>query len=110
MTTQAQADPERERGDDPMVGRRAWIRVDHAKIMDDEQYEGRYQVQITGHNLKMAISPPRIEVGGVPLENISFEGEGKIITGTLVRQPEDNRVVVDYGFARHAGVLSREGR
>jgi hypothetical protein len=86
--------------DDPMEGRKPWIRVDKAQIVEDPSTSGGYRVQIYGHNLKMAISPPRITVAGVPLENLSFESGGKTITGTLSRKPESDEVIVDYGFAR----------
>jgi len=86
-------------GKHPMAGRRPWIRLDGAEVA--KATEGDYPIAVTihGHNLKMAISPPRIEIGGVPLENISFEDGGKTIRGILSRMPEDDRVLVDYGFA-----------
>ena len=92
--------PQRKQPDDPMEGRKPWIRVDEAQIVEDPRSPGAYRVQISGHNLKMAISPPRITVAGIPLENQSFEPGGKTITGTLSRKPGSDEVIVDYGFAR----------
>jgi hypothetical protein len=96
------------RRDDPMAGRRAWIRVDGAEIAEDREEYGTYRVRITGHNLRLIISPPRIEVGGVRLEQVTFDKDGKTISGTLPSKPEGDRVVVDYGFARDEGELEWE--
>jgi hypothetical protein len=84
---------------DPMEGRRPWIRVDDARIEEDTERSGRYRVTISGHNLKMAISPPRIQVGGVDLRDVTFDPGGKQVTGTLPEKPESDEVTVDYGFA-----------
>jgi hypothetical protein len=84
---------------DPMAGRRPWIRLDGATIAERPDRAGAFQVRITGHNLKMAISPPRILIGGVELTSLSFDPEGKAITGTLSKKPESDQVTVDYGFA-----------
>ena len=85
---------------DPREGRRPWIRVDGARIDKDPDRSGRYRVTISGNNLKMAIAPPRIVVGGVQLRDVAFDPAGKQITGTLARKPKSDEVVVDYGFAR----------
>ena len=86
--------------EDPMAGRRPWIRVDGADLRPDPDREGHYDVRIRGHNLRMAISPPRIEIGGVALRDLSFAEDGTAIRGTLARKPENDQVIVDYGFAR----------
>jgi hypothetical protein len=84
---------------DPLEGRRPWIRLDAARIEEDTEHPGYYRVTISGHNLKMAISPPRILVGGVELTDVRFDPGGKQITGTLAKKPESDEVTVDYGFA-----------
>jgi hypothetical protein len=98
--------PEYKEQPDPMRGRRPWIRVDGAQAVEDREHSGQFEVRISGHNLKMAISPPRVEVGGVPLEHIVFEESGKVITGRLSRRPPGDRVIVDYGFASGETKLS----
>lgn len=99
MTTSNERNKPRPPGD-PLEGRRPWIRLDEAQIEEDPERSGQYRVTISGHNLKMAISPPRISVGGVELENLSFDPGGKHITGTLPKKPESDEVTVDYGFAK----------
>ncbi|WP_026555109.1 hypothetical protein [Arthrobacter sp. 35W] len=79
-------------------GRRAWIRVDKAAA-SPATTRGVYDVAITGVNLHMAVVPPRIMVGGVPLQQLSFEPGGRRITGVLRGAPEGGSVSVDYGFA-----------
>ena len=96
--------------DDPLEGRRPWIRVDDARITEAKGGpQGRWDVTISGHNLKMAVSPPRITVGGVPLMRPVFEPSGKLITGTLTEEPATDEVVVDYGFATGATKVTRSG-
>jgi hypothetical protein len=90
----------RDPAPDPMAGRKPGIRIDDVTIREMPEYRGCYQVRISGHNLRMAISPPRIEVGGVPLEDLTFDKDGRAVSGTLACKPESERVVVDYGFAR----------
>jgi hypothetical protein len=43
---------------------------------------------------------PIITVGALPLENVRFVGDGKAIEGTLSREPNGSRVVVDYDVTR----------
>jgi hypothetical protein len=83
--TDQSADDQNQR-DDPMAGRRPWIRVEGADLTADPKHEGGYEVRIRGHNLRMAISPPRIEIGGVALRHLSFADDGTAIRGTL--EPE----------------------
>lgn len=59
-----------------------------------------YAVVIEGFNLYGAISPPKVTVGGIPLEHPEFYPNGRFIRGKLSRKPQSDRVVVDYGFAR----------
>jgi len=59
-----------------------------------------YAAVIEGFNLHMAIAPPRVTVGGVLLERMQFQRDGRVIRGVLPRKPRGGRVVVDYGFAR----------
>ena len=95
-----QQGPETDQRDDPMAGRRPWIRVDSADLREDPKRAGAYEVRIRGHNLRMAISPPRIEIGGVPLRRLSFDEDGTEIRGALEQKPENEHVIVDFGFAR----------
>jgi hypothetical protein len=105
-----QQSPQAPQRDDPMAGRRPWIRVDSADLKEDPRHEGAYEVRIRGHNLRMAISPPRIEIGGVPLRHLSFDDDGTEIRGILEQKPENEQVIVDFGFARDETRLSaREG-
>ena len=97
----------KKRSGDPMEGRRPWIRVDEARIAEDPRLAGGYRVSISGRNLMMAVSPPRIRVGGVELDDLEFDPSGKQITGTLSRKPESDDVTVDYGFARGDTTLNR---
>jgi hypothetical protein len=87
-------------------GRRAWIRIDKATA-SPASTRGVYDLVITGVNLHMAVVPPRILVGGVPLQQLSFEPGGERITGVLMGTPEDGSVSVDYGFASAAATLHR---
>src|SRR5207249_1235468 len=75
------------------------VRVDRMSIKARTPRRG-YEVVIQGFNLHRAISPPRITVGEVTLEQIDFDPGGLAIRGILPRQPRSRRVVVDYGFAR----------
>jgi hypothetical protein len=93
---------------DPMGGRRPWIRLDGAHIEEDTEHPGYYRVTISGHNLKMAITPPRITVGEADLTDAKFDTGGKQITGTLEKKPESDEVTVDYGFARGEIRLDRD--
>lgn len=85
-------------------GRRAWIRIDKATASPASTH-GVYDVAITGVNLHMAVVPPRVLVGGVPLQQLSFEPGGGRITGVLRGTPADGTVSVDYGFASAAATL-----
>ncbi|WP_427017621.1 hypothetical protein ACQCSX_03105 [Pseudarthrobacter sp. P1] len=94
------------RGRQEAQGRRAWIRVDRATVSASST-RGVYDVAITGVNLHMAVVPPRILVGGVPLQQLSFEPGGGRITGVLKHRPEGGSVSVDYGFASGEATLHR---
>lgn len=93
--------------EDRMEGRRPWIRVDGAQLGEAATPAGAYRVRISGHNLKMAISPPRILVGGVELTDLEFDPDGKHIAGTMSQEPDSDEVHVDYGFATGHTTLSR---
>jgi hypothetical protein len=87
-------------------GRQAWIRIDKATA-SSASTRGVYDVAITELNLHMAVVPPRILVGGVPLQQLSSEPGGGRITGVLRGTPEDSSVSVDYGFASARAMLHR---
>jgi hypothetical protein len=99
-------DPAAGRGRQEAQGRRAWIRIDKATA-SPASTRGVYDVAITGVNLHMAVVPPRILIGGVPLQQLSFEPGGGRITGILRGTPEDGSVSVDYGFASAGATLHR---
>lgn len=105
MTT-ANERNQKQPSSDPLEGRRPWIRLDDAQIVEDRERSGEFQVTISGHNLKMAISPPRVSVGGIELEHLSFEPGGKQITGVLRNKPGSDEVIVDYGFASGAATAT----
>jgi len=46
-----------------------------------------------------AVSPPHVIVGKQEVEALTFGKDGRQIRGVLPRRPEDDRVVVDHGFA-----------
>ena len=97
-------DPAAGRDRQEMQERRVWIRIDKATA-SPASTGGVYDVAITGVNLHMAVVPPRILVGGVPLQQLSFEPGGGRITGVLRGTPEDGSVSVDYGFASGRATL-----
>jgi hypothetical protein len=72
---------------------------------DNKRKKRSYEALIEGYNMHQAISPPRVTVGGVMLENIRFQDDGTAIRGTLSKRPRDRTVVVDYGFTRAEAVL-----
>ena len=104
--TQSEHYPDEKGQNDPMAGRRPWIRLDSAERSGEADDQDGIGVRIIGHNLRMVISPPLIEVGGIPLTNVTFDEDGKVIRGTLSKEPEHDRVVVDYGFARDETTIS----
>lgn len=81
------------------VSRKPWIRLERVRVKHLGP-RGGYEVVIEGVNLHPAISPPRVTVGGVPLEHPEFQRDGRSIRGVLPKKPTSGRVVVDYGFAR----------
>lgn len=81
------------------ASRKPWIRLDRAQV--NPLAEGRgYEVVIEGFNLHPVISPPRVTVGGVLVERLKFQKDGRAVRGVLPRKPPSHLVVVDYGFAR----------
>ena len=90
------------------VGRRPWIRLDGASITRRDDKDRPYRVRIVGHNLFGSIVQPIITVGALPLENVRFVSDGKVIEGTLSREPEGSGVVVDYDVTRSETELTWE--
>ena len=84
-----------------MAGRAPRVRIDRCQVIEGEK--GYYDVVIEGFGLRPAITPPRIVVGGVPLEGVRFEEGGRRATGVLREQPRDYQVTVDLGYARAEG-------
>lgn len=97
--------PEHASDREGMPARGPWIRVDNARIQEDSDRRGEYNVVITGLNLKMAISPPQLIVGDIELENVTFHKHGEEIHGILRKPPKNDVVIVDYGFARGRSAL-----
>jgi hypothetical protein len=96
-----------------MIAARAPIvRLDrcHVKPVSDNKRKKKrsYEALIEGYNMHQAISPPRVTVGGVMLENIRFQDDGTAIRGTLSKRPRDRTVVVDYGFTRAEALLKSQ--
>lgn len=81
------------------VAREPRIRIDGVEISAVDGGR-RYAVVIFGFNLHAAISPPRVTVGGLDLEAMTFSPDGRTIGGILPSPPGNQRVVVDFGFAR----------
>lgn len=83
-------------------GRAGWIRVDGVEIQEGRTRRGEraYSVRIRGVNLRGAISPPRVEVGGQVLEEMSFAPDGRTLSGIVRDKPVAEHVVVDYGSVR----------
>jgi len=79
--------------------RKPGIRLDRCSVKSLGRRAG-YQVAIEGFNLHMAIAPPHVTVGGVVLQQLEFQPDGRVIRGVLARKPRSRRVAVDYGFAR----------
>ena len=82
-----------------IAARKPQVRIDRCTVRKLEGDRG-YEATIEGFNLRQAISPPQVIVGGVPAEALTFEPDGKQLRVRLKREPGDDRVVVDYGFAR----------
>lgn len=90
---------------DLLAARRPQVRVDRWVIAEGE--EGYYDVVIEGVGLLPAITPPHITVGGVTLENATFEQGGRRVTGVLRELPKAERVVVDLGYMRTEGYAEK---
>jgi hypothetical protein len=84
---------------DEHAERGPWIRLDDVHLSEQEDGTG-YEVVIEGVNLRSAVVPPRVTVGGLPLEEQSVSPDGRSIRGQLRKKPDSLHVVVDYGFAR----------
>ena len=82
------------------TGKRPWVRLDSCTVDEPRKDCSGYRVKIEGVNLRRAISPATVTVGGQLLREMEFASDGRSITGVLAKAPEDERVVVDYGFAR----------
>lgn len=82
-------------------GRAGWIRLDRCTVDErPDDAAGGYPVTIEGVNLRRAISPPRVTIGGQPVRAMRFAPDGRSITGVVDEPPADERLVVDYGFTR----------
>lgn len=78
------------------------VRIDRCTIQALDREEG-YTAIIEGFNLRQAISPPRVTVGGVSAHALTFDRDGKHLRVLLKQLPDGDRVEVDYGFARAEG-------
>lgn len=92
-------EPDEPTPTDDRPHRGPWIRLDDLELTEREDGRG-YDVVIEGINLRSAVVPPQVTVGGTALEDVSVAPDGRTITGRLTDEPADRHVVVDYGFAR----------
>lgn len=81
-------------------GRRPWLRVDGVVVDKRSTKTGGYRVKIEGVNIRGAISPPTITVGGQHVTEMQFAPDGRSMTGVIHDLPANEYVVVDYGFAK----------
>jgi hypothetical protein len=84
-----------------LASRKPRVRVDRCVVTEREK--GHYDVMIEGFGLLPAITPPRIAVGGVLLEQAMFEKGGRRVTGVLRDRPKNDQVIVDLGYAHAEG-------
>ena len=77
------------------------IRVDGAVVKPSAA--GYYEVVIAGFGLYAAQLPPNVLVGELPVFDLKFENQGRILRGVLREKPRSAEVIVDYGFARAEG-------
>jgi hypothetical protein len=111
MATRADAWRARQK---QMAERSPTIRIDRCTIEPLQGDKGQeadkgYLVVIEGFRLHQAISPPRITVGKLVVESVTFRADGKQIRGVLRARPDDDRVRVDYGFAHAESRALRTG-
>lgn len=93
--------PEREDTRRHKTGRRPNLRLDHCRVSEpDDSNASGYVVTIEGVNLRRAISPPTITIGGQLVRDLHFAPDGRSVTGMIDSRPASERLVVDYGFAR----------
>lgn len=82
-------------------GRSGWLRLDRCTVDEKpDKTRNGYPVTIEGVNLRAAISPPTVTIGGQRVHELHFAPDGRSITGLIKEPPEDRQVIVDYGFAR----------
>lgn len=75
---------------------RVVVRLDSASV--ELRADGYYAV-IEGFNLHPRIAPPLVNVGGVTLEQIQYQPDGRRIEGVLKEKPGSGTVTIDYGYA-----------
>ena len=75
------------------------VRLDSALVEPLEDQGGYYHVVIEGFNLHPRIAPPLVTVGGVTLEQIQYQPDGRRIEGVLKEKPGSGPVTIDYGYA-----------
>lgn len=77
---------------------RVVVRLDSASVEPVEEGRG-FRVVIEGFNLHPRIAPPLVTVGGVRLEQIQYQRDGRRIEGVLKERPDNGPVTIDYGYA-----------
>jgi hypothetical protein len=87
------------------AARKPHVRIDSVEISAVDPPR-EYRVVVHGFNLHAVVSPPRVTVGGVELEEIIFSVDGRTIRGRLSSAPSGERVVVELG-PFHAELDSR---
>jgi hypothetical protein len=70
----------------------------------------RYRVAVEGRGLHLALSPPRVTVGGIPVTDLEGTRDGTSLRGRVAHSPPNATFVIDYGFANAETTLTRRTR
>lgn len=70
-------------------------------------FRGGYAVTIRGAGLLPMGVPVTVVVGGQRMRDLRFSEDGRTLRGVIDARPRDRAIVVDYGFMRGVGSLSR---
>ncbi len=87
-------------------GRRPELRAKRGTLTPAVGPRG-YLVHVEGVGLSPALSPPTVTVGGQAVTKLRFGPDGTTLDGFVAANPRDDRLVVDYGFARTEVKLTR---
>ena len=64
-----------------------------------------WAVTVRGANLRLAIVPPDVTVGGQRVRDLRARRDGRLLRGVIDARPHGDHIVVDYGFMRGDGRL-----